>query len=53
LPVLGVVSLVMSETDTRKARSDRLRFFAGSGGLVGAYALGMVALVIAFGRQVV
>jgi polysaccharide chain length determinant protein (PEP-CTERM system associated) len=52
LPVLGVVSLVLSEVDTRRARSDLLRFLAGSGGLIGVYALGMVALVILAGRQV-
>lgn len=52
LPVLGVVSLVMSDTDTRKARLDTLRFLAGSGGLVGVYVLGLIALMIAFSRQV-
>jgi polysaccharide chain length determinant protein (PEP-CTERM system associated) len=51
LPVLGVVSRVLSESDIRRQRADRLRFLAGSGGLVGVYALGMVALMIAFTKQ--
>jgi hypothetical protein len=51
LPVLGVVSLVLSEADVRRARMDRLRFLAGSGGLVGLYALGVAAMMIIVGRQ--
>lgn len=51
LPVLGVVSLVMSEVDSRRVRRDLLRFLAGSGSLVGVYALGLVALTILAGRQ--
>ncbi|MBI5256429.1 MAG: chain length-determining protein [Burkholderiales bacterium] len=52
LPVLGVVSLVMSEADTRRVRVDLARFLAGSGGLVVLYAIGMIVLVILTNRQV-
>ena len=51
LPVLGVVSLVMSDGDSRRVRSDLLRFLAGSGSLVGAYGLGMIGLMVLASRQ--
>ncbi|HYE71477.1 MAG TPA: XrtA system polysaccharide chain length determinant [Aquabacterium sp.] len=51
LPVLGVVSLVLSDADLRRARNDRLRFLVGSGGLVGLYALGVAAMMIVVSRQ--
>ena len=50
LPLLGVVSLVMSETDRRRDRVDLLRFVAASGGLVGAFALGLAAMSLLAGR---
>ncbi|WP_284615915.1 XrtA system polysaccharide chain length determinant [Aquabacterium humicola] len=52
LPVLGVVSLVLSDDDTRKSRVDLLRFLAGSGSLVGVYVIGLIALTIVVSRQV-
>ncbi len=51
LPVLGVVSLVLSEDDDRRRRMDRLRFLAGSGSLVGIFGLGMAVLSILVNRQ--
>jgi polysaccharide chain length determinant protein (PEP-CTERM system associated) len=52
LPVLGVVSLVMSDVDTRKIRMDAWRFAAGTGSLVGLYGLGLIALSVLASRQV-
>ncbi|MDE2147628.1 MAG: chain length-determining protein [Burkholderiales bacterium] len=46
LPLLGVVSLVVSDIDRRRERLGRLRFFGASGGLVGLYVLGMAAVAI-------
>lgn len=51
LPVLGVVSLVMSEVDARRSRVDLYRFIAGSGSLVIAYAIGLMGLAILASRQ--
>lgn len=46
LPLLGVVSLVMSDVDRRRERMGMLRFAGASGGLVGLFLLGIVALAI-------
>ena len=51
LPVLGVVSMVLNEGDSRRVRMDLLRFLAGSGGLVVVYAVGMIAMAILASRQ--
>jgi polysaccharide chain length determinant protein (PEP-CTERM system associated) len=46
LPLLGVVSLVMSEGDRRKERMGNLRFLGASGGLLGLFGLVMIAMAI-------
>lgn len=51
LPLLGVVTLLVSEVDQRRQRMDRYRFMATSGGLLGAYGLGIVAMAILAARQ--
>jgi capsular polysaccharide biosynthesis protein len=51
LPVLGVVSMVISDSDARRMHNDLLRFLAGSGSLVGVYVLGMAALAVIAARQ--
>lgn len=51
LPVLGVVSRLVTEVDKRRARVDLLRFGAASGGLVGVFALGLVLMAILISRQ--
>lgn len=51
LPVLGVVSRLVTEGDRRKTRVDLLRFGAATGGLVGAYALGLVVMAVLISRQ--
>lgn len=46
LPLLGVVSMVVSEADRRRERMGYYWFFGASGGLVGLFALGMVAMAL-------
>ncbi len=46
LPLLGVVSLVISDFDRRRERVSKLRFVGASGGLVGLFVLGVVAMAI-------
>jgi polysaccharide chain length determinant protein (PEP-CTERM system associated) len=46
LPLLGVVSLAMSEAERGRERLGTLRFLGASGGLVGLFVLGMVAMAI-------
>lgn len=52
LPVLGVVSRLMSEAEKRRERVDLMRFAAGSGGLIATYALGLAAMAFMMSRQV-
>ena len=44
LPLLGAVSLVLSDPDRRQERVDKMRFAAASGTLVGAFAAVMLAV---------
>ena len=46
LPLLGVVSLALSDDDRRRERMSNIRFFGASGGLFGMFLLGMVAMAI-------
>lgn len=50
LPLLGVVSLILSDTDRRRERVDLMRFGAASGSLVMLFVIGMVALSIVGNR---
>ncbi|MBI3366897.1 MAG: chain length-determining protein [Burkholderiales bacterium] len=52
LPLLGVVSMIVSDDMARQERKDRYRFFAGSGGLVMAFAGGFIVLAVLAARQV-
>lgn len=52
LPVLGVVSMLRSDADIRRSRMDLLRFVAGSGSLVGLYAVGVAVVMVLSNRQV-
>lgn len=52
LPVLGVVSRLVTDADRRRQRIDLLRFGAASGGLVGVFAIGLVAMAFMLSRQV-
>ncbi|MDE2367627.1 MAG: chain length-determining protein [Burkholderiales bacterium] len=46
LPLLGVVSMVINDVERRRERLGTLWFAGASGGLVGLFALGMVALAL-------
>jgi hypothetical protein len=46
LPLLGVVTLVMNDADRRARRLSTLRFAGASGGLVGLFLLGIIALAL-------
>ena len=50
LPLLGVVSAVMSEGDQRRRRSDLLRFGAASGSLVLLFVAGLTAMSLIASR---
>ena len=50
LPILGMVSAVMGDADTRRRRIDRLRFFAASGSLVLLFAAGLTTMSILASR---
>ena len=44
LPLLGVVSLVVSDLDRRRERMGHLRFISASGSLVGLFIAGLIAM---------
>jgi len=46
LPLLGVVSLALSDLDRRRERQGLVRFGAGAGGLVALFVAGMVAMTL-------
>jgi len=46
LPVLGAVSLVMSDSERRRERSSLIRFWVGSGSLLATFLAGMFALSV-------
>ena len=51
LPVLGTVSMIVSEEDRRSEQMGRFRFLAGSGGLVGLFMIAMITVSILSARQ--
>ena len=51
LPVLGVVTKVVSEADRRLERVYLMRFLAGSGSLVGVFILAIVAMSVIAARR--
>jgi polysaccharide chain length determinant protein (PEP-CTERM system associated) len=46
LPLLGVVSMVLSDVDRRRERLSLIRFGAGTGSLVALFVAGMVAMTL-------
>jgi hypothetical protein len=50
LPLLGVVSMMLTETERRRERVDLLRFSAASGSLVGLFLLGLTLMTILANR---
>jgi polysaccharide chain length determinant protein (PEP-CTERM system associated) len=51
LPLLGVVSMVMSEVERKRERAGRHRFYAGTGGLFASFLVAMVTVSILASRQ--
>ncbi len=52
VPLLGVVSMVFGDEEARLERIGRMRFYAGTGGLLGAFLIAMVTVSIMSARQV-
>lgn len=52
LPLLGVVSMILSDDDKRRERSNRIRFFFGTGSLLASYLVALVTVSIIAARQV-
>ena len=52
LPLLGVVSMILSDSERKQERSSQLRFFAGTGGFFASFLVAMVTLSILAVRQV-
>lgn len=46
LPLLGVVSLLTTEQDRRRERGSLIRFISASGGLVGLFVAGLIAMTL-------
>jgi polysaccharide chain length determinant protein (PEP-CTERM system associated) len=52
LPLLGVVSMILSDDEKRRERSGRIRFLAGTSGLLASYLVAIVTVSILAARQV-
>ncbi|MCW5632305.1 MAG: chain length-determining protein [Rubrivivax sp.] len=46
LPVLGVVSALVTDADRRRERRSMFRFVTASGGLVGVFIAGLIAMIV-------
>jgi polysaccharide chain length determinant protein (PEP-CTERM system associated) len=46
LPLLGIVSALVTDADRRRARSSMFRFVTASGGLVGVFVAGLIAMIV-------
>lgn len=52
LPLLGVISMIQSDNERKQERSNNLRFYAGTGGLLATFLVAMVTVSILAARQV-
>ena len=52
LPLLGVVSMILTDAERKSERNGRLRFYFGTGGLVALFLITMVTMSILAARQV-
>ena len=52
LPILGVVSGLISDATRRNQRTDLLRFAAATGVLLGLFILGLISMAVILNRQV-
>jgi polysaccharide chain length determinant protein (PEP-CTERM system associated) len=46
LPLLGVVSALVNDADRRRERASMFRFVTASGGLVGIFVAGLIAMIV-------
>jgi polysaccharide chain length determinant protein (PEP-CTERM system associated) len=46
LPLLGIVSALVTDADRRRVRSSMFRFVTASGGLVGVFVAGLIAMIV-------
>ncbi len=53
LPILGVVTRLVTDTDRARQRVDLIRFSAGAGGLLAMFAVALTVLAVQLSRQVV
>jgi hypothetical protein len=51
IPLLGVVSRVASSAELRAERANLIRFWAGSGGLIGMFVLTFIAVTVMAARR--
>ena len=51
LPLLGVVSMILTDVDRSRERAGRLTFYAGTGGLLASFVVAMVTVSILAARQ--
>ena len=52
LPLLGVVSMILSDDERRADRNNKFRFYLGAGGLFASFVIAMVSMSILTARQV-
>ena len=52
LPILGVVTRLVSDADRARQRVDLVRFAVGTGGLVVLFAIALTLLAVQLSRQV-
>ncbi len=52
LPLLGVVSMILSDGERKSERNNRLRFYAGTGSLLASFLVALVTISIIAARQV-
>lgn len=53
LPILGVVTRLVTDADRARQRVDLIRFSAGAGGLLAMFAIALTVLAVQLSRQVV
>jgi len=53
LPILGVVTRLVTDADRARQRVDFIRFAAGAGGLLAMFAVALTILAVQLSRQVV
>ena len=51
LPLLGVVSMILTDDDRSRERAGRLTFYAGTGGLFATFLVAVVTVSILAARQ--